>query len=259
MTATVGWTASRVRAYDCGIETNHDAWRAVHEGLQDGLTLLEISERTGLSYQMVGVYRRQARPSSVRRKLNSHAEGPTRCEDCGAAATHKSARCQRCEHRRQSAHTTGRTENLRAWALRHGHVPTVEQARTVLGVSRSIAGDAVLEAFGPDHREGGQRRMAYRGWPEGAPDVPRPDEVERMREHGRVYGTRNADALREATRRRMAARKATPAPKAERPPIAYCGEGAKPLKLDELRAALRAGRRGLFIADIDGVTIEVRA
>lgn len=245
MTATAGWAASRVRAYDCGIETNHDAWRAVHEGLRDGLSLLEISERTGLSYQMVGVYRRQSRPAGIRRKINSSHEGAHRCADCGGAVAHTSngrgpSRCQRCAHRIQSAHTTGRTENLRAWALRHGHVPDVNTAATFLGVSRSIAGDAVRAAFGPDPREGGQRRASYRGWPEGAPDVPRPDEVERMREHGRVYGGRNAEALRGARRIRR-------------------GTIDNPIPLAEFERLLIDGRRGRFVITAGGRAVEVRA
>lgn len=177
-------------SYDMPIRTNHDAWRAVHEGLNDGLTMREISGRADISYQMVGVYSRMPRPAATRRRLNGHHEGGARCVDCGSGVANSgerpSLRCQRCERRRLAGMRAGRVENLRAWALRHGRVPTVNEGRVILGVSRSIAGDEVLAAFGPDTRSGGQRRKAYRGWPEGAPDVPNEAGLRRMREAGRA-------------------------------------------------------------------------
>jgi hypothetical protein len=165
-------------SYDCGIETNHQAWHAVHDGLRDGLTKLEIAARAGISYQMVGIYSRQDRPAGIVRRINAHHEGPTLCS-CGRAKSWPDmALCQRCEDRRRAAEANvpARVEVLRSWATRNGRTPTAAEARGLLGVSRSRAGDMLIEAFGRDHRAGCQRRMSHRGWPEGAPDVPRFDE-----------------------------------------------------------------------------------
>lgn len=168
-----------IRAYDCGIETNHDAWHAVHQGIEDGLSFIEISSRTDLSYQMVGVYARQPRPASIRRRINRNSGGAHRCIQCGAAtahATHKGipARCQTCAHNDQAvaANMPARRELLRAWAIRHGYVPNTNEAAALLGLSRGRAGDVLIGAFGPDHRIGYERRQSRRGWPNGAPDVP---------------------------------------------------------------------------------------
>ncbi len=175
-----------VAAYDCGIETNVQAWHAVHEGFRDGLTRMEISGRTGISYQMIGVYRRRLHPASIVRRINRNHGGAEYCA-CGAPRSNsmnRAGRCQRCEHRRarREAGIDGHIEMLRSWALRHGRVPTINESAELLSLSRGRAGDIVVEAFGLDERAGAQRRLSYRGWPDGAPDVPRPDQAARLRD-----------------------------------------------------------------------------
>ncbi len=170
-------------SYDCGIETNRDCWQAVHDGLRDGLTLLEISSRTGMSYQIATYYKRLNRPASTLRRINRNSLGMHHCRDCSRAmAHHMGSRCQTCEDRRVQSQAPARVEMLRSWALRHGRVPTIEEAREIVGVSRSRTGDMLLQAFGRDHRNGAHRRVAYRGWPEGSPDIERPGQREALRE-----------------------------------------------------------------------------
>lgn len=176
--------------YDCGISTNWEAWRAVHDGIRDGLSFKEISGRTGLSYQMVGIYSRQEHPASICRRINRNHEGAHRCCECGMATAHETdgGRCDKCERKRRiaEANMPGRVEVLRSWALRHGRVPTVGEARDILGIGRSRAGDIVVEAFGPDHRSGFHRVLSYRGWPEGAPDVAIPGAAEKLSIDARI-------------------------------------------------------------------------
>lgn len=172
------------------IRTNRDAWRAVHEALADGLSRVEVSERTGLSYGMVNIYAAQSSPARTIRKIQRTHAGAKRCVDCGVACALSSRRCHRCDMARVKASVAGREENLRAWAMRHGRVPTVGEARIILGVGRSRAGDVVQRAFGPDRRGGHERRVSYRGWPDGAPDVPREDMAEHLRQVGRDLAAR---------------------------------------------------------------------
>lgn len=174
-----------MNSYDCGIETNRDAWTAVHDAMRDGLTRLEICKRTGLSYQMTGVYARQAAPSSTLRRINSHHEGARLCA-CGRAMSsggggrRRTTKCVDCERRivRDEADVDGRSMRLRSWALIKGRVPTSAESRDILHIGRSQAAEALRVAFGPDPRNGSARYTSYRGWPDGAPDVPRPDMVD---------------------------------------------------------------------------------
>lgn len=180
--------------YDMGIATNHQAWRAVHDAARDGLSRREISGRTGLAYGTVTQYLRQPRPASIERRLNRNHKGAVYCR-CGRPMAYKSPAerqrgpmCLECANRRQSERfgVPGKVETLRAWALRHGRVPAIGEAHELVGGSRSTAGEMMLRAFGPDPRHGAQRRTHYRGWPDGAPDVPNDDGRAAMSESARA-------------------------------------------------------------------------
>lgn len=165
--------------YENPVTTNVEAWRSVHDGLRDGLAFGEIAARIGVSYRMVQNYARMPQPARTNRRLNRHMVTPDLCA-CGRAKSYPGTgrvfrECGRCALRRQSAEANhdGRITALRGLASDLGRVPSIREATALLGISRSVAGDEVLRAFGPDHRDGAHRRQSYRGWPLGSPDVPR--------------------------------------------------------------------------------------
>ena len=163
------------------LKTNRDAWRVTHDGLDDGLTIGQIAARWDLSRQMVSKWSRMPEPPHEhpigRQVTGSTARKALRlCERCGESAAYAPNQgsrsvgrwCRPCYTERavELARVDDRVAALREHAERVGHVPTVSQAREVIGGSRSRAGDLVKLAFGPDPLAGARRTPeGPRAWP----------------------------------------------------------------------------------------------
>lgn len=162
--------------------TNIEAWHLVHDGIAAGLTRNQIAARYGLSLQMVHHWSRMTRPPRGRNlggpQRGPKAKQPVRlCVDCGAAAVFMAdvsrgkigKRCGPCDRANQRASfgIEAKRSALLEWANTSGRVPTVTEARTIIGGgSRSCAGTRVTEAFGPDPLRADHRRKAGpRPWP----------------------------------------------------------------------------------------------
>lgn len=162
--------------------TNIEAWQLVHEGIAAGLTRNQIAARYDLSLQMVHHWSRMRTPPRGRKlggpQVGPKARQPIRlCVDCKVAAVHSpkhsrgatGMRCRACDQRNQRAVKYGTDAKCRAllkWAETHGRVPTVTEARAIIGGARSCAGDRVLETFGRDTLDPARRRGAGpRPWP----------------------------------------------------------------------------------------------
>jgi hypothetical protein len=162
------------------LDNSLDRWREVHRLVDAGLTDPQIAAETGISVQVVGIYRRRTsppRPHYTPDRAETRADlGLDSCIACGTAVfeggrhsnrsrPHGERRCKPCENALHYAVRTERIDQLTEHAVRTGRVPTVTEAAHIVNCTRSTAGELVLIAFGPDKRSGAQRRMHPRPWP----------------------------------------------------------------------------------------------
>lgn len=91
----------------------------------------------------------------------------SRCRLCGRASAHESSRCGFCAPAHRTGMREGRAEErvriLLRWAEQNeGRIPKLPEAMQILMVNRSCAGDALLNAFGRDPRNGATRHKTRR-------------------------------------------------------------------------------------------------
>lgn len=136
----------------------------------EGYRTTEIARMLDIAVGAVS-YHIGPRAEGRRRTKRRSDAGTTqfRCPDCGTIRCPAGQLCGPCRRRRVEVSSEvlrrERVRRLHARAAETGFVPTVREAADVLGVGRSVAGDAVLLAFGEDERKGSDRR-ARRAWKE---------------------------------------------------------------------------------------------
>lgn len=136
-----------------------------------GYSTDEIAGVFGRTSSRVVQTLRKPRPS--RQRITTafvNDKAPAACP-CGASVSRETLRRAVRENRDPRCHECAaaavaeRRARLEDWATARGQVPTVREAARILGVSRGYAGDLMLDVFGRDPREGGQRRQGPRPWP----------------------------------------------------------------------------------------------
>lgn len=146
------------------IETGEPTRDAVVRLWDKGLRHPHIAREVGISVPMVYYHlKRRHEPGWVARRKDAGSGDMARwsCE-CGSVKSYYSKACQACmvsvSKQASEDQMEARRQQLRGFARRTGFVPTNSEAREILGLSRSRAGDIIVDTFGPDPRLGGQRR-----------------------------------------------------------------------------------------------------
>lgn len=141
------------------LETNVDAWCALRDGIERGEDVRTIAARHDLSLQMARRWARMPHPPGAKR-LNMQRGATARsalhvCSECKSRAVEygwsgrpAASICGECAVIASRRAAQDRIETLREWSREHGRRPKSHEAAAILGMSRSRAGELVIEAFG---------------------------------------------------------------------------------------------------------------
>lgn len=153
------------------LRTNHEVRAAILALSWAGYSNDELAHVFGRTTSRIVQALRKPRPE--RQRITTafvNDEGPAACE-CGASVSRETVRraaragrtirCHDCAIRGVAEHRA----RLLDYANDVGHVPSVDDAARVTGLSRGRAGEILQDVFGYDPRIGGQRRFGPRPWP----------------------------------------------------------------------------------------------